>query len=75
MNKAELIQKLKETMQTEKDISVDTRLEEIPEWDSLSTLAIVSLFDSLFKVLINFNIVSKCNTVGDLLKIVESKLE
>ena len=46
---------------------------QLDEWSSLSSLAIISMIDDEYDVVINGNDLRNCNTIEDLFAIVESK--
>jgi len=48
------------------EVKPDTKLEDLPEWDSLSALATIVLFDTEYgKVIVGADL-AKCATVSDL---------
>jgi acyl carrier protein len=48
------------------ELAADTKLESLPEWDSLSALATIVLFDTEYGKVIVGNDIAKCVTVSDL---------
>ena len=50
-----------------------TEFRQLDEWSSLSSLAIISMIDDEYDVVINGNDLRNCNTIEDLFAIVESK--
>lgn len=75
MTKLELLEEIKETLQRDEEISFDMKLEDIEEWDSLASIAMISLYDQLFELLITFDKLKKCKTVSDLVELVSDKLD
>jgi len=75
MNRSELIEKLKETFQSEKELTEDIALADIEEWDSLAVLSIISLYDTLFSKILEGEDIVNCKTVSDLLALVNDQLE
>lgn len=76
MTKAELLQRIKEdVLQREDDITIEMKLSEIEEWDSLANISIIALYDHLFGFVITVSELQKCQLVADLLNLVKDKLE
>ena len=75
ITKEELLEEIKITLQREEEISLDTELEEMEEWDSLAYISIISLYDKLFDFLITIDKLKKCKNIGDLIKLVSNKLD
>jgi acyl carrier protein len=75
MTKLELLEEIKETLQRDKEISFDMKLEDIEEWDSLASISMISLYDQLFEFLITFDKLEKCKTFSDLVELVSDKLD
>jgi acyl carrier protein len=73
VTKQELIEKIKETIQIE-NLTEDMRLSTLAELDSLAIIGIMSLYDNLLSVNLTTEMLRNCNTIGDLIKIVEDKL-
>jgi len=67
MTKQEFINQLKENIQTSMELNEDTLLDEIPEWDSLAMLGLLSLFDEL-NVEVDIDALEECKSIKDLLK-------
>ena len=74
MTKIELLDEIKETLQKDEDITLDMRLEDIEEWDSLANISMISLYDQLFDVIVTSDDLRKCGTVDDLIALVSYKL-
>lgn len=75
MNKTELLEEIRETLQREDEISLIMKLEDIEEWDSLAKLSIISLYDQLFGILISGQELVNCKTINDLVELVSKKLD
>ena len=67
MTKQEFIENLKENIQTSMELNEDTLLDDIPEWDSLAMLGLLSLFDEL-NVEVDIDELEECKSIKDLLK-------
>lgn len=55
--------------QTPVEVNADTKLGELPEWDSLAALATIVLFDTEYGKVIVGPDIEKCVTVNDLYKL------
>ena len=61
---------LAEILEIEADqISPDLRLDETP-WDSLAVVSTIALIDELYDVAVSADALNKCETVGDIEKLV-----
>jgi acyl carrier protein len=47
-------------------VTSDTKLADLPEWDSLAALATIVLFDTEYEKVIGGPDLEKCETVGDI---------
>lgn len=47
------------------EVALDTKLEDLPEWDSLAALATIVMFDTEHEKVIVGDDLEKCTTVGD----------
>ncbi|MBQ7498754.1 MAG: hypothetical protein IJU00_13140 [Selenomonas sp.] len=70
MDEKEFLTKLAELMDTEEELSLDKRLGEIEEWDSLSYVAFMAFAHNTFKRELERQAVRQAETVGDLYKLV-----
>jgi acyl carrier protein len=52
------------------EVTLDTRLRDLPEWDSLAALGVIVMFDMEFGKTITGDDLEKADTVGDLYKLV-----
>lgn len=68
MKREEFLDKLVDILQTEEQLSFDTVLNELEEWDSLSKMAIVAFLNKEFNVKISFTDLSQLVTVEDIAK-------
>ncbi len=75
MKKSELLEEIKDALQREQPIDESMQLSDSEEWDSLSTLAIISFYDRLFSKTLKFNEINKVKTVSDLVNLASDKLE
>ena len=75
MKESELLEEIKETLQRDEDLTLDMKLEDLKEWNSLANISIIALFDQLFEVVVAADELLKCQTINDLLQLVSDKLE
>lgn len=75
MTKVELLEEIKETLQRDEEISLEMKLEDIEEWDSLANISMISLYDQLFETVVTSDKLKSCNTVDDLINLVSDKLD
>ena len=54
-------------------VAGDTKLAELPEWDSLAALGVIVMCDTEYGVTITGNDLKECATVGDILAKVHAK--
>ena len=66
MNEQEFIKKMADIMDTEDEITMDSVLEEIEEWDSLSYVGFLSLCTKFAKTKVNAPEVRAAKTIRDL---------
>lgn len=52
------------------EVTMDTALRDLPEWDSLAALGVIVMFDMKYKKAINGDHLEQAVTVGDLYKLV-----
>ncbi|RDU66512.1 acyl carrier protein [Helicobacter didelphidarum] len=75
MTKQAFLESLKDALQRDEDLSEDMALEDIEEWDSLSIISLISLYDSLFGITLSGNTLKNCKGVSDLIKLANGKIE
>ncbi len=66
MNEKEFLEKMVDLMDTEDEITMDSALEEIDEWDSLSNIGFLSLCTKYAKTRVNAPEVRAAKTIRDL---------
>jgi acyl carrier protein len=72
MKEKELLEEIKDTLMRDKDLTVEMKLEEIEEWDSLAIISIISLFDQLFSIIITTDDINNCKTIKDLINLTQT---
>ena len=66
MNKEQFLEEMVEVLQTEDEITMDTVLEDLEEWDSLSIMSTMAFLDKNFGVKTNMNDYKNITTIGDI---------
>jgi len=69
MNKAEFIEKLKVAINTDFDLESTTVLADLPEWDSLASVCVITMFEDELHKNLDYATLDKVKTVQDLLDI------
>ena len=72
MDEEKFLVQLAELMDTEEELSMDKRLDDIEEWDSLSYVAFMAFAHNVFKRDLERQAVRQAVNVGDLYKLVMS---
>ena len=68
MNKNDFLAKFADILQTDETITLETELEELEDWDSLTKMSTVSwMLEN--KIQITVNDISKFKTVGEIAKL------
>lgn len=70
MNREDFLKKLKEIIQTEEELTLNTNLIDIDEWDSLSMISTVAFIDSEFKKQISVSDIQSINKIEELVNII-----
>lgn len=66
MNKEQFLEEMVEVLQTEDGITMDTVLEDLEEWDSLSIMSTMAFLDKNFGVKTNMADYKNMTTIGDI---------
>ena len=66
MDKEQFLEEMVEVLQTEDEITMDTVLEDLEEWDSLSIMSTMAFLDKNFGVKTNMNDYKNITTIGDI---------
>ena len=66
MNKEQFLEEMVEVLQTEVEITLDTVLEDLEEWDSLSIMSTMAFLDKNFGVKTNMADYKNMTTIGDI---------
>ena len=65
MNRSEFLEGFKNVLQTDANLSFDTNLEDLEEWDSLSVMSTVAFLDENFNLKLNYAELISFKTVED----------
>jgi len=68
MNRDEFLKEFADVLQTEENLSAETILDDLEEWDSLSKIATVAFFDRKIGKKLTFPEIAEFKTVDDILK-------
>lgn len=66
MNKEQFLEEMVEVLQTEDEITMDTVLEDLEEWDSLSIMSTMAFLDKNFGVKTTMKDYQNMKTIGDI---------
>lgn len=66
MTRDEFLKEMVEVLQTEDEISFDTVLSDLDEWDSLSVMATMAFLDKSFGVKTTMKDYKEMKTIGDI---------
>lgn len=69
----DFFEQLEEALEAEEPLAADTVLADLEEWDSLGTLAVVSMVSECYGVTLASEELVAAVTAGDLRQLVESK--
>jgi acyl carrier protein len=75
MTKHKLLERIKEALQREENLSLDMKLKDIKEWDSLGIISIIALYDQLFSIVLTLEQLNSCKTVEDVINLVGDKID
>ena len=68
MTKEEFLAEMQDVLQTEEDLSYETVLEDLDEWDSLSVMATMAFLEKSFGVKTTMKDYYEVTTIGDIAK-------
>jgi acyl carrier protein len=66
MNKDKFLENFKDILQTEDNISLETKLEDIIEWDSLAKISTIAFLSNEFSKKVTFNEIQEFKTIMDI---------
>ncbi len=75
MELSEFITKFAEALEIEdaSNLNVSTNFHELDEWNSLTVLSVIAMFDEEYEVEVSGVDIRKANTLGDLYSLVKEK--
>ncbi len=65
----EFLVDLVDILQTDEELTLETNLADLEEWDSLSAMALMAYFDKNFAIRYNFDEFFLCENVSDIIKL------
>ncbi|MFD2201837.1 acyl carrier protein [Shivajiella indica] len=69
------LEELKEILEIEdRDLSVNDKFREYPEWDSLANLSVIAMIDEEFGVVIENSEFRKIQTLGELIEEIKKRI-
>ena len=68
MEKIEFLKKMQDVLQMEDELTMDTVLEDLDEWDSLAMMATTAFLDKNFNLKLTFNDFKNFKTIEDIAK-------
>ena len=68
MNAEQFLEEMVEVLQTEEELTMDTLLEDLDEWDSLSVMATMAFLDKEFGVKTSLSDYKEMKTIEDIAK-------
>lgn len=68
MTNEEFLTEMQDVLQTEEDLSMDTVLDDLDEWDSLSVMATMAFLEKSFNVKTTMKDYKEMKTIGDIAK-------
>lgn len=68
MNREEFLKEFKKAIQTEEDVTFESSLLNLEEWDSLGMMATIALLDNSFNLKYTIADMQNMDTVEDLVK-------
>lgn len=75
MTRIQFFKELKEFLQCEADLTIDTCLWDSEEWDSMAIMSCIAYFDANFGVKTKFNQYKDVSTVEDLMVLSKAVFE
>lgn len=74
MDKMTFLNQMKEALEIEdRELSLEDKFRELPEWTSLAYLMTIAMIDDEYSVIITADEFKQLNTIGDIAKAIEAK--
>lgn len=67
LSKNEFLAQLQDMLQTEAQLSLNTNLKALEEWDSLAAMVLIAFFDKELKKAVSFEAVAACETPAQII--------
>ena len=68
MDKEKFMADFRDSLGTSLSLTEETKLSDIPEWDSLSIMSVVTLLASEYGTMTTFSDLKECAILGDIMK-------
>lgn len=68
MNREEFLTQMQDVLQTEENLTLETILDDLVEWDSLAVMATMAFLDKEFGVKTSMKDYKQMSTIGDIAK-------
>ena len=75
MKRSVLLEEINNALQRDEPLSEEMRIADIREWDSLTSISIIALYDSLFGINLALADLAEISTIRDLINKAQSYLE
>lgn len=75
MTQAQLLLHIQDAIQRDEPLTPQMPLDSLEEWDSLAIVSLISLYDMHFGTTITGNTLRECQSVQDLIALVEDRLD
>ena len=66
MSKEDFLVKMQDVLQTDAELKMETVLDELDEWDSLSMMATMAFLDKNFGVKVPISVIKTFASIGDI---------
>ena len=74
MDTTQFLELMKETLDLETELTLDVKLRELDEWDSLAYLSTIAMIDDEYDVVINASDFKELETLGDIARAIEARM-
>ena len=75
MTQTQLLLHIQDAIQRDEPLTPQMPLVSLEEWDSLAIVSLISLYDMHFGITITGNTLRECQSVQDLIALVEDRLD
>ena len=75
MNKEQFLEEMIDVLQTEEEITEETVLEDLDEWDSLSIMSTMAFFNKELDIKIPMETLKTVKTIADIIALAGDKIQ